>query len=267
MKKYIITFAIIFGFLSAQAQEDGYLIFKEYEPNIWDTLLTDQYRYFDINEDGLHDIELYTFNGSSGSYTLASKMNTINDWEACCYRIDPMPGYHNIFFDLSIPLNDNSLVWAGICAPTHTSGGYPLSYKIGLRYSEEGSFFYGWAEFEESRIGANKALFRVSRTCFCSIPDYPLRWGQTSLYEGVDDNNESVLFATIHPNPTTGLVRIFGQDLKSAEVVNMLGQRVATAQGKGETLQIDIAGLPAGVYFVRVTDEEGRKCVRKVVKE
>ena len=35
----------------------------------------------------------------------------------------------------------------------------------------------------------------------------------------------------------------------------------------GETLQIDIANLPAGVYFVNIMDEEGRKCVRKVVKE
>ena len=42
---------------------------------------------------------------------------------------------------------------------------------------------------------------------------------------------------------------------------------MTTVQGKGETLQIDIANLPAGVYFINITDEEGRKCVRKVVKE
>ena len=49
---------------------------------------------------------------------------------------------------------------------------------------------------------------------------------------------------------------------------NTIGQRVATATGAGgETLQVDIATLPAGVYFVNVIDTEGRKCVRKVVKE
>jgi hypothetical protein len=72
---------------------------------------------------------------------------------------------------------------------------------------------------------------------------------------------------SIYPNPTSDLVIVKGKNLKSAEVLNMLGQRVAKVQGQGETLQIDIAKLPAGVYFVNVTDEEGRKCVRKVVKE
>ena len=32
-------------------------------------------------------------------------------------------------------------------------------------------------------------------------------------------------------------------------------------------MQIDIANLPTGIYFVNITDSEGRKCVRKVVKE
>lgn len=71
----------------------------------------------------------------------------------------------------------------------------------------------------------------------------------------------------VHPNPTKGLVTITGKGLRQAEVFNTLGQRVTTVQGKGETLQFDISRLPAGVYFVSITDEEGRKCTRKVVKE
>ena len=72
---------------------------------------------------------------------------------------------------------------------------------------------------------------------------------------------------SIYPNPTNGLATVTGKNLKSAEVFNILGQRVAKVQGQGETMQIDIAKLPAGVYFVNIMDEEGRKCVRKVVKE
>ena len=74
-------------------------------------------------------------------------------------------------------------------------------------------------------------------------------------------------FATVHPNPTNGLVSITGQDLKTAEVFNALGQRMATAKGNDEQMTIDLNGLPAGVYFVNVTDKEGRMCVRKIVKE
>ena len=108
--------------------------------------------------------------------------------------------------------------------------------------------------------------FYLARTAYCTIPNYPLRWGQTSFDWGVDEN-EATAFATVHPNPTTGLVAINGKELRIAEVFNPLGQRVATAKGGGETLQIDISHLPAGVYFVSVTDEDGRKCVCKVVKE
>ena len=71
----------------------------------------------------------------------------------------------------------------------------------------------------------------------------------------------------VRPNPTTSFVTITGQDLKSAEVFNTLGQKVATARSEGETMQIDLSELPIGVYFVNITDKEGRKCVRKVVKE
>ena len=71
----------------------------------------------------------------------------------------------------------------------------------------------------------------------------------------------------LYPNPTTGRVTVTCKDLKQAEVFNTLGQRVATATGEGEQLTVDISNLPAGVYFVNVTDGEGRKCVKKVVKE
>ena len=81
------------------------------------------------------------------------------------------------------------------------------------------------------------------------------------------DISEYGIEANIYPNPTSGIVSITGKDLRQAEVINTLGQRVATATGEGETLQIDLSGLPAGVYFINVTDGEGRKCVRKVVKE
>ena len=88
------------------------------------------------------------------------------------------------------------------------------------------------------------------------LPDYEVK-----------ENLLEQSFCSIHPNPTIGVFTITGQDLKSAEVFNTLGQQVATATGEGERLNVDLNGLPAGVYFVNITDKEGRKCVQKVVKE
>ena len=88
----------------------------------------------------------------------------------------------------------------------------------------------------------------------------------TAMITGVGEGTKAYGI-TVAPNPTNGQVTITGQDLIVAEVFNMLGQRVATATGEGERLHIDIANLPEGIYFVSVTDVNGRKFVRKVLKE
>ena len=74
-------------------------------------------------------------------------------------------------------------------------------------------------------------------------------------------------FCIVYPNPTTGMFTVTGMNLQQAEVFNMLGQKLLGVKGIGDEFQINIAALPSGIYFVTVTDEEGRKCVRKVVKE
>jgi hypothetical protein len=101
---------------------------------------------------------------------------------------------------------------------------------------------------------------------YCTLPDQSIQWGQIE-YFGINESYVSNAFATVHPNPTTGFVTIAGENLRQAEVLNMLGQQVLSVQGEGNEFRIDMAALPAGVYFVNVTDDEGRKCVRKVVKE
>ena len=82
----------------------------------------------------------------------------------------------------------------------------------------------------------------------------------------LDIDEQSPVF-TLHPNPTTGRLTIRGERLRQADVANLLGQQVLSAQGMGDELCLDLAALPAGIYFVTVTDEAGRKGVRKVVKE
>jgi hypothetical protein len=115
-------------------------------------------------------------------------------------------------------------------------------------------------------VGASRIDVAVHEMAYCTIPNYPLLIGQTDFTLDVDEN-ESKAFAFIYPNPTTGMVTIMGKDLKQAEVFNALGQQVATAKSEGERMTVDISALPAGVYFVNVTDGEGRECVKKVVKE
>ena len=83
----------------------------------------------------------------------------------------------------------------------------------------------------------------------------------------LDIEEKGSLVCDLYPNPASSQFTITGKDLKIAQVFNTLGQSVATAKGEGERLTVDISNLPAGIYFVNITDGEGRKCVKKVVKE
>ena len=231
-----------------------------------------------MNDDGEYDFS-YDIDVSS---TLVMYISIFAREGACFHRVD-IPEYEynypeefNTFSDFDTPFNDSTLLWETdfygprIFPETNLVGQTQLitrTYKSGIRNGQEGEYYYGWMEaYSMTSYNYDTVYFHLARTCFCTIPNYPLRWGQTSLNTNVDET-KATAFANIYPNPTNGQVTITGKDLKSAEVLNILGQRVATAQGKDKTLQINIANLPAGVYFVNITDEEGRKCVKKVVKE
>ena len=151
------------------------------------------------------------------------------------------------------------------------------SLMIAIRHEVSGNedekhYCYGWIECSMNWHWTtlppqwSEGLLCVKRMAYCTILDYPMRLGQTSLTEGLEEA-EATAFATIHPNPTNGQVTITGKDLRAAEVFNTLGQHIATVQGEGEQMTVDISALPSGVYFVNITDKDGRKCMRKVVKE
>ena len=272
MKKHLFTLIVLVSFQTAFAQTDNYLIYREYDPNNWvelmlDSIFGEEHYYINIDDEENPDV-VYRVVGEF-HFTI-TQMSSINGWEACNYRLQPrlFPNLDNNFYDLSIPLNDTSLIWNTAIFPEENT--YDTArYKTALRYNVGEDYYYGWGEFEgfaRQYSSHQPFYFHIVRTCFCTIPNYPLHWGQTSLNTCFEEN-ETTAFSSLHPNPTNSTFTVTGKNLKAVEVLNTLGQRVATVQGKGETLQIDIAELPAGIYFVRITDEEGRKCVRKVVKQ
>ncbi len=69
---------------------------------------------------------------------------------------------------------------------------------------------------------------------------------------------------TVSPNPTNGLVRIEGVEVAKMQVYNALGQLVKFAQNSNE---INLKGLPQGVYSLRITGVKGEITSRKIVVE
>lgn len=95
----------------------------------------------------------------------------------------------------------------------------------------------------------------------CYFEDETLLWTDGECWDDTEENlSENI---SLYPNPTNGILYVDAENLQKVEVLNLLGQKVQSQGGS----TIDLSGLGNGVYFVKVTDEEGRVEVRKVVKE
>ena len=68
----------------------------------------------------------------------------------------------------------------------------------------------------------------------------------------------------IYPNPATTSLTISASDrITAIAITNLLGQAVYTNQYNSTQVQVDVADLPAGVYFVKVNGLEVRKFVKQ----
>jgi hypothetical protein len=92
-----------------------------------------------------------------------------------------------------------------------------------------------------------------------------LKW-QHESHVGVDETDWQGNVA-VYPNPVQSVLTVSGENLKELEVINILGQPVLKTPCSGESVIIDLAGQPAGVYFIKITDKDGNKYSEKVVKE
>ena len=67
---------------------------------------------------------------------------------------------------------------------------------------------------------------------------------------------------TIYPNPTEGVITISGFPMGEYRIGNMMGQTVQTGNLNAENQQIDVSGLPEGLYFITFAGETRKFVVR-----
>lgn len=71
---------------------------------------------------------------------------------------------------------------------------------------------------------------------------------------GVNDLEQSL---KLYPNPTSSVLNVEASDLKSVAVYNSLGQCILTKVVEGNGTQITIDGMESGIYFIRITAQNG----------
>ena len=99
----------------------------------------------------------------------------------------------------------------------------------------------------------------------CFHQDGELIW-QNPEYDAcvitsVEEIKDKVI--SVYPNPAMETVTIDGVEASEVQVYNALGQLVKTVQGSNE---INVSGLPAGIYSIRVTMNDGNLFLNKIIK-
>ena len=126
-------------------------------------------------------------------------------------------------------------------------------------------------------VFAHNILCELYNIC---IEDKMIRGLDDKMIGGLDDKmiinrrlqptDERIDKITLVPNPTTGELRIENGELRinNVEIFDIYGkkQQLSTLNSQLSTHQINIADLPAGLYFVKISTEAG-EVVRKVVKQ
>ena len=132
----------------------------------------------------------------------------------------------------------------------------------------------GWENFNPANQGLPECVYEGTMQC----PDlYGMDGVDTTFYIAAEDGliyksgmvsitslSENVTERSVYPNPTTGIVRIDGEKAIEIQVLNALGQLVKTVQNTNE---VNLHGLPQGIYLLRVALEDGTVFTDKVVKE
>ena len=237
--KLILALLVLMPFSRAFAQM-GEIIYRDFDPDsCLHVHLSHEEMCFDLNFDGISDICMnYVLGTAIVGFEIVAKQD-------------------NLLLCIS---NNNDTIASAKDWRKGWDESYPEGFMyMGFRLEIDRDYYYGW--FRTYAVLAERNWY-FDKFAFCTIPNYPLRWGQTNLTDV--EENEAHCIAKLHPNPTTGIVHIEDVECAEVQVYNTLGQLVKTLKNANE---VSLEGLPQGVYLLRVTTADGRVFSEKVVKE
>lgn len=264
MKK-TLSLALILGSMFCLKAQGGDFFYTNFEPDLCISVQTSSIPHdtikVDFDNNGTIDLRVYFMMVSTGE--IYPYIETT--WDCLRFKRsndDTIPSdtlWNN-------PLNATLLIWPYIGAVYNEA-------MVGFKKNVDDANYYAWVRLYAERIiqgtsSANDKIWAyVDQYACCTIPNYPLRWGQTSLDWSVDENTK--ITATIHPNPAKDLITI---DLpnegycKSIEIFSIDGRLLETFSGTSQQTTIDISGLYAGMYIIKIRMADDSEFSEKIIK-
>ena len=262
MKKITFIALLFFATLGLTAQS-GEILYTDFEPDTMQYVTFDNTWYVDINYDNASDFKL---SGYQAMHFFMPTIDMLNGFECCVVH----EGTY---------LDSDTLVWvthddwyangSSITTDPWDGNGYLL---YGFRILIDNNYYYGWMYLwvnlrnpDINHMIHGRDIY-IDKYAYCTIPNYPLRWGQTALNESVEENTCNQV--AIYPNPTDGVLNIsFSEntDCQSVEIYAVDGRLLKSQISNFET--VNISSLNSGIYILKVNMADGREFTERIVKE
>lgn len=212
---------------------------------------------------------LETYNDLTSTY--ARKVINLPELSASCQIgfMAQLDGTHTIILDdinvfellpcaapSAVTVEDNVVTWTG------TAPSYNVKVSVNGEVATETTVTTNNYTVEGLEEG-DYAIVRVQAVC---NEDNLSEWTEGNVVIPTRIENYGSLI-TIHPNPTTGVIRIEGATPNAdLAVFDVFGKRMMSDKVTSELTELDLSGLAAGVYVIRIANA-GEVTTVKVVKE
>jgi len=245
---------LVFQQSYSQTTTNSSIIYHDYMPDLSLSSAADTIK-IDMNEDGVLDIEFYFHNTSTGGLFYTKSLTG-----SCQYAYFYLPiSYY------TDSLTSDSLHWRSL----------PLEWiepdfhgKIGLKFTFAGLSYYGWLFGKNSWVGGlnGNYILTIDKYAFCTIPNYPLLWGQTEIVTGTSELKEDAGIKVYATDSGSQLVVQSGDVIKSIRIINLLGATVLVKDNmRDKQATLSTKGLVHGTYIVKVTNSNLKEYTSKIV--
>lgn len=184
-----------------------------------------------------------------GTSTLANTAgsNLHNSTDVDYYKLEFNPGMNYI---VTARLYDS-----------YNNGGSGTYYTVDAKfaYSTDGT---NWSEFYDDEMPSSITVSGGSTLYFQVLPYFE---GKTGTYllsfniasgTGLDEDDEACF--SIYPNPVKDMVNVNCKGMEEIRLFNAIGQMTRSVSTNGtDLLQINMAGLPCGVYLLQAVSQDG----------
>ncbi|MBP5266295.1 MAG: leucine-rich repeat domain-containing protein, partial [Lachnospiraceae bacterium] len=175
--------------------EEEPILYTDYEP---DSCFTPHYDSdtlkLDLDQNGTDDVVFASYYQSGVGQIIS--MHTVNEWKWCISYAEEW-----------IPLTDTTIInetlrWEYASIYNYLCPGmYPEYTHYAFRQNAGDGYHYAWARI---RVESFDNVC-IDEMAYCTIPNYPLQWGQTNITEGLEEETIKTDF-TVYPNPAKNVL-------------------------------------------------------------